>query len=233
MIRWGLATLFFGFLVSARPAHADDAAIEAVGGAVRAIQAHPTIEMTSERVRAKLRRDRIVVDCVFYLHNHGPATRVTVGFPCASEGDVPGATPFDEFHSSVDGKPAAIRVLPDSTKEVYADKGSWWVKEVSFEAGQTRCLRETYVAKPGTSVDLSSRSFEYILWTGSSWAGPIGVADIDVQFDEPVASGATARPEPTSRNKSHLLWHFTKIDPGPASDFARIDVNWVVKTKDD
>lgn len=223
--------LIVGLIACAAPARADDGAIEAVGGAVRAVRPHPTIEMVSERVRAKLRADRVEVDCVFYMRNHGPATKVTVGFPCASNGDVPGPTPFKSFHSYVDGQPVAVQVLPDSTKEIYADRGSWWVKDVSFASDQTRCLRETYVAEPGRSTDLGALSFEYILWTGATWAGPIGVADIDIQFEEPIANAATATPPPTSRTKSRLKWHLTNLEPVLGSDSARIDVYWRVSQK--
>lgn len=226
MIRAASTALLVGLgLLVSRPAMSDDGAIEAVGGAVRAMRNHPTIEMTAEFVHATVSADRVEVECVFWLRNRGPATHVTVGFPCESSGDVPEATPFKEFHSYLDGHEIAVRVLPDSSRR--GDSvGSWWVKDIAFAGHETKCVRNTYVAEPGTNVDLGYRGFEYILWTGASWFGPIGIADIVITFEGGGANAATAMPPPTARTKSELSWHFVNLEP---DDTRYIEVGWHVK----
>ena len=139
-------------LAGAAIAWADDGSIEAVSGAVRTMKPQVTIEMESEFVHLRVQPGRLEAECVFVLHNHGPATKVTVGFPSQSSGaDVNRATPFESFRSFVDGAPAPVRELPDSSFSGAESFGSWWVKEVAFAPDQRRCIRDLYVARPGSS----------------------------------------------------------------------------------
>ena len=209
------------------PARADDGAIEAVGGAVQAMRSHKTIAMESEFVHARVSPDSVRVECLFVLHNRGPATRVTIGFPCRSSGaDVDHATPFRWFRSYVDGAPVQVRELPDSTLQSYGDFGSWWVKEVAFASGQTRTLRETYVAEPGMSYP-NDHSFEYVLETGATWAGPIGSGDIVVTLEGiPPDSVDSANPKPTSQSPGEFRWHFTNLEPDIDSGWQTIMLIW-------
>src|SRR5262245_46385068 len=188
-----LAAVLLALLASAA-AWADDGAIEAVGGAVRAMRAQPTVEMTAEYVHARVSPDRVRVDCVFWLHNRGPATTVTIGFPCASDGDVDGKASFPDFRSFVDGQPTTITVLPDSIRQIHHDYGSWYVKKVSFSPNETKCVRDEYTAEPGSDVD-GHYWFEYILETGATWSGSIGHCDIVVSPEGISADSMTALPE--------------------------------------
>jgi hypothetical protein len=204
---------------------ADDGAIEAVGGAVRAMRDHPTIEMVAEYVHVRLAPGSADVECVFVLLNRGPATTVTVGFPCASGGaDVTKPVPFKEFHSYVDGRPVDVRVLHDSTNQMHSEFGSWWVKDVSFAANEMKSIRNTYVAEPGISVP-DYHWFEYILETGGSWAGTIRSADIVVTLNG-ITDLQAVRPTPTSRTNSELRWHFQNLEPNEESGADRIEIWW-------
>ncbi len=208
-------------------AWADDGSIEAVSGAVRAMKPHATIEMESEFVHLRVQPNRLEAECVFVLHNHGPATRVTIGFPSRSSGaDVNRATPFESFRSFVDGAPVPARELPDSSFSGAESFGSWWVKEVAFGRDQRRCVRDLYVARPGSSYP-DTYWIEYVLETGATWAGPIGVADIVLTLDGvPSKSITSIDPKPTSRSDHEIRWHFENIEPDLDSGLALITLRW-------
>ncbi len=209
------------------PVLADDGAIEAVGGAVHALRAQPSITMIAEYVHAWLSPEQVKVESIFFLRNRGPATVVTVGYPNLSSGaDVLRAVPFRTFSSFVDGVPVQTRELPDSTHVSYGDFTSWYVKEVAFQAGEVKCLRNEFTAPTGFGLP-NYRSFQYILETGSTWADPIGVGDIVVDVSGLGAGRLDGvDPKPTSRTSSELRWHFTNLEPDKASGFSQIHVTW-------
>lgn len=214
--------------IFAPAASADDGGISAVGGAVRPLGRSVAVSMESEYVHARIRQDSASVECVFVLVNHGPATTISVGFPCASSGaDADSSSArFDFFRSFVDGREVAVRVLPDSTHQAYGDFRTWWVKNVRFERGQRRTLCEVYSARPGSSLP-NYRWFSYTLATGSTWRGPIGVGDVVFTLEGIAPDSVTdVSPPPTSRTPLELRWHFENLEPTLGSDYAVLSVGW-------
>jgi hypothetical protein len=103
---------------------------------------------------------------------------------------------------------------------------TWWVKEVAFEAGATRVIRERYVARPGGD-STGNLWFEYILETGASWAGPIGIADIVITFRDPIEEGSvTIAPEGWHGATNELAWHLENFEPGEAGRNAEVSLLW-------
>lgn len=216
------------------PAAADDGAILAVGGNVTPIVEHTSIEMTSEYVHAWVSPESVRVECVFFLRNRGQATRVTMGFPCESEGaDVSGVVPFRWFRSWVDGVPTAAPMVVDTVESAHEWARRWYVKEVEFAAGQTRCVRDEYAAELGSSVGDYS-FFEYILRTGATWAGRIGVADIVVTTTRMAGMDLkNVEPAATGRDEHEVRWHFSDIEPGQAGAPRRVTVGWQSRSATD
>ena len=123
--------------------------------------------------------------------NQGPAAPLLVGFPemrgrlvhqrCTYPCDPDRVTPhtvIETFAADVAG-----RALPVQTQPGTEDYARWFVFTVPFANGETS-LRNLYVAHPGstsvrsnTSASLDYRA-EYILHTGSQWAGAIGQGDV-------------------------------------------------------
>jgi len=190
---------------------ADDAAVENVGGTIRAMKEHSAIAMVAEYVHARLGADSVRVECVFYLTNTGPATQVSVGFPEMAHGDVLGPSRFADFRSWVDGEEVQVTPIDGPADDPIFPQMTWWVKEMAFAAGATRVVRDRYVAPPGNVVD-GSMLFEYILHTGASWAGSIGVADIVVDLDTG-AEVVRVEPAPLHRSGNQLVWHLRDFEP--------------------
>ena len=213
-----IAPVLIGLWLSALKA--DDAPVMGIGGTIRPMQEHPTIEMVAEYVHAWLARDQIKVECVFLLRNDGPATTVQIGFPNNGGGEVGDYLPFREFHSYVNGQPVDVAIMPDTSDSTSVFL-TWWVKEVYFGPGELKSIRDEYTAAPGMGI------FGYSLSTGSAWAGSIGVGDIIVTLiDIPDSSLALVHPMPTSRGAGELRWHFEKLEPTRESEYASIGVAW-------
>lgn len=223
------ATLALAWAVArASAAMADDGAVVAVGGSVSPMAAHPSISLQSEFVHIDFRQSPAEVDCVFFLKNNGPATTVTIGFPNESSGaDVSEPVPFKHFASYVDGDTAGVTLLPDAGNAHSEDKVLWYVKTVPFAAGQTRCIRNVYSGTEG-GTSIGDSAFEYILWSGSTWAGAIGTADIVVTWDPKICpiDSVSAAPPGWDYSGNELRWHFHEIDPHRGEDASRIRLGW-------
>lgn len=228
MHRLLLAMLVSG--VASTYAFANEGSIRAEGGAVTALRPHPTIEMKSERVVARLTLDTATVDCTFVLHNTGPATTVTLGFPQSGSGDTdPEERRFLRFETWVDGKPAIARKHVDRTGRDYR---YWWVKRVRFSRGQTRVIRDRYTARLGETLSrevrarieemklpsskmASRRVFQYVTATGASWKGRIGRAEFMVDLSGlPGLPELRCSPPGYSRANNRLTWIRTDFEPG-------------------
>jgi len=159
---------------------ADDGAVEGVGGVIAPMKEHPSVVMEKMLVDIHVNPDEATVNCKFVFHNTGKATTVRMGFPESGyspgfEGEPDG---FAAFATAVDGKPVKTR-----TEGLQVEKeGSWhrWrVKEVRFDADQTRTVTVSYAAGTGFVSD-GSRFFEYPVSTGASWKGAIEYAMVRV-----------------------------------------------------
>jgi len=179
-------------------ASANDGAIVGVGGAMKLMQAHPSVRLVSESVTVRISEERTDrnndlyadVDCVFVFQNTGDAVEVEMGFPefgwgaWTSLGHMTGTTGFLSFTSQVDGQPWPTEVV-DSQVAPNESLQRWRVKMVPFAAGQRRTVRDCYRMLLGQviwSEKGSRRTFSYILGTGASWHGKIGLATLHVDF---------------------------------------------------
>jgi hypothetical protein len=235
------ALVFFGVLgmlgmlgllgISTRVS-ADDGGVNTVGGSVRLMDNVPGISMQSEVVHAFAfpDADSNYVECVFYLHNAGAERDVLVGFPEDPWADGAGSDggPFIFFRSYLDG-----HELPASRQEEKLPHGGsrfWWTKSVHFPAGTTVAIRNEYAAQPGHEgvfSPLPECVLTYILWTGASWDGPIGSADIVITVVDPDPHyDLRATPDGFSRSGNAFKWHFENFEPTSSDSFGEIGVAW-------
>jgi len=174
--------MLLGVVCLALPARADDAAVQGVGGAMEAMQEHPSVVMKSELVEARVTPKGADVRCVFVFRNDGPAAKVKMGFPEYGWGDIDIEHPrgFRSFRSWVDGEPVATAIEGFRADR---DRGwkRWRTKLVPFSAGQTRRVEVRYEDGIGEMSD-GSNFFTYALRTGASWKGKIGHAKVVVRF---------------------------------------------------
>ncbi len=216
-------------------ATADDAAIS-YGGAAASLSTHPSVRMVRERVVLTIGEKHVDADCTFSFKNEGPACTVRMGFPdegegayetqyyeeLAAAGDM-GRPPrtfssFTNFRSTVDGKPASVELVADKDRNVAR---SWRVKEVRFAAGQTRTVRDRYQIRVGmaaTSTDGGYLSLtRYTLYTGASWKGSIGSAEVVVTFRRRTMP-ARLRAVPIGKLTSGSAFSYAKWDRVPKSN---------------
>jgi hypothetical protein len=158
------------------------------GGTPLPLKGNTTVSMQREYVKIDVGDDYVTVDCRFTFHNDGPSLKVRIGFP--DEGGEPDEEPgapskpprgtFMRFNSWVNGQPVKTTVVSG------AYPGDvWHVKEVAFPANSTLNVRDRYLVEIGDSVAYYPafvRLARYVLHTGSSWHGPIGRSEVEVQF---------------------------------------------------
>lgn len=160
----------------------------------------------------------LYVNVRYVFVNPGAASDLLVGFPemrggitdhscpsyCGAPGETWSFTPhatIEAFRAEAGGRPLAVRTLPGR-----GEYTRWHTFTVPFGAGETS-LRNDYVARPGVTRSASNTSqelrydAEYILHTGSQWAGSIGSGDITVW-----------------NGRSQRLRHFTDLRPTPRDD---------------
>jgi hypothetical protein len=215
-----------GLAAAASPAAANDTSVEAVGGTVSLRDGAPGISLQAEYVRARLfpESDSLYVECLFYLHNSGETRDLTVGFPEETMGVVgESPVPFLFFRSYRNGVELQATRHPGKGGGDAGSRG-WWTKQVTFPTGDTTVIRDVYAARPGTRApDL--RLFSYTLWTGKTWDGPIGSADIVVSV-----AGASpglalaARPGGYAFSDGEYRWHFRDFEP--ADSLGSVEVTW-------
>ncbi len=205
----------------------DDGSVETVGGAVRLMKDHGSVRMVSETVRAHVTADSIIVDCVFVMKNDGPKDTVLVGFPAGSP-DADHEAAMDWFRSWVDGVEVACQFVP-GVNEFRDDPetASWWTKRVAFRAGGTRTIRDRYSVRPSCQPISGTSDFDYVLWTGASWKGTIGTAEITVTLDgiKPEWITGVAPAAPLVGRTLH--WSLRNFEPGSTDGSPReIWVQW-------
>jgi len=165
------AILFFGLCcVFAIAALANDSAVTGEGGRVSRIKGEDAgVRMVKETVRVDLYPDYYDVTADFLFKNDGQAVTVTMGFPEGGAGDVDvtpyvDRTAFQNFHTWVDDQEV------NATRQATIEEDSYqayWVKAVSFTAGQQRRVRVAYRSKPGDSV--ATKRFAVYNFTGGNW----------------------------------------------------------------
>ena len=133
----------------------------------------------------------LYVNVRYSFANPGAASDLLIGFPemrgrvvqhnctypCEPDRVTTHAT-IEAFAADAGGRALAVRTLPGTE-----DYARWFVFNVAFPSGETS-LRNLYVAHPGSTTIATNTSSslaysaEYILHTGSLWAGPIGSGDV-------------------------------------------------------
>ncbi|MCH7903000.1 MAG: hypothetical protein IH944_00365 [Armatimonadetes bacterium] len=155
-------------------------------GGAGAFVPHKTIRMLGEDINITIYDDKIHVRVWFSFRNDGPETTVTMAFPFET---VAYSEPIvKRFASKVDGEAVATTrvAIPPFNKSVaeWAPEGyisSYaYTKEVHFKAGQRRFVLVDYVTAHGAVWD--GNSDEYVLRTGATWAGKIGICTITVDW---------------------------------------------------
>jgi hypothetical protein len=167
-------------------ASADDANWVGVGSAGN-FSKNRYVAMERETVDIQLADEDMHVRATFWFKNQGPATNVTMAFPDQTSrnqfqgGD--GATHryvIENMASTVDGKHVTLIRQKAQAKNDF-EVNSVWLKTVTFDRGQTRKVVVDYNAENGFAGGgyvLNS----YILRTGSTWRGPIGECEINVDW---------------------------------------------------
>jgi len=224
---------------------ADDGSVETVGGAVRLMKPHSSIRMVSETVKVRVTPGLAEVDCEFVMRNEGPTDTVLVGFPDGDMGPYTGGGEeyeIEGFRSWVDGVEAKCQRLPAAEAQVAPSAvGSWWTKLVVFPAGAVRRIRNRYAVSPSWKPSLGEseadsiagdRTFRYILWTGASWKGPIGRAEIVVTLVG-IPLERVTETIPTARQVGRAFrWTFRDFEPGEGEEPEGVELTWRVH-KDD
>ena len=158
-------------------------------GGAGAFVPHKTVRMLGEDINITIYDDRIHVRVWFSFRNDGPATAVKMAFPFSDT--VFSMEPIvKRFSSKVDGEAVAVvkeRIEPftkdgkDFKKLDYDIAQPFaYVKEVAFEQGQRRTVLVDYVTSLGRVF--GGNIAEYVLHTGATWAGKIGMCTITVDW---------------------------------------------------
>lgn len=190
---WLTTALFITATALLEPlAHADDGGIS-FGGSPHLLKGHATVAMKDEVVKVDIHEKVINVDCKFLFHNSGPACTVRMGFPDEGKGaaepyqgdPVPTGpnlhATFLTYQSWVNGKKVPTQLIPTNDRSLY-----WHAKTVTFKANSDSVIRDVYTLPPGAQVTSENGLYQqtyYVLHTGASWHGPIGRAEIIVNFD--------------------------------------------------
>jgi hypothetical protein len=199
--RW----LFSGLMLAlALPVRANDTSFSLTGGVPR-IQAQKQVSMMSEKLEFRFVQPPAKVsgkcpsgsvsqgvcksesywqaDLSYTFLNRGHARTLNIGLPfdipeCNAQYDVNGPClkqGVSQLTTTVDGQPFKVSAHHVKITQPAAFNRVYMVK-VPFAKGQTRVLRHRYKTYGISSV--AGERFRYLLRTGSTWAGPIGRADI-------------------------------------------------------
>lgn len=203
---WGLV-LGLGNAVNA-----DDTVIGGIGGQLVPLNSKH-IRMVREKVQVKLDSKGGTVWCQFVFRNEGPPAWVKVGFPQAL-----GHAPLERFRCTVNGQPVRVhhklvKKEGDSVSEEahpYQGWHWWWMR---FGRNETKTVVNRYRAE--ASIDsLGSRWFRYVLKTGATWKGPIGLAEIAVDVGKVPASDLyEIQPAGFRRQGNKIRWTWKNFEP--------------------
>jgi len=195
---------------------ADDGVFCGAGGAVE-LSSSSHVRMVAEEVVFDCTDPKLAhVSCLFVVVNEGPADTLLIGFPDywpntqddRSIGD--GASALRDLLIMVDGE----TIIPEAKPVVSAPAGSWNQAHVwtcTFAPGQTRVLRTEYrhVYSATTSA---SHVVDYILKTGATWAGPIGLVVLRIKPGE-LRLKEPGYPPKWDYTDGEYHWRTTNLEP--------------------
>jgi hypothetical protein len=135
---------------------------------------------------------------------------------------------IESFRSWVDGIEVRCHRVPDANATLpESDAPSWWTKRVAFPRGAVRTLRDRYTVSPFWSASLGSHGFQYELWTGASWKGTIGSAEIVATLDGIPLKWVTGTDPEARRVGRSFRWSFRNFEPGsPDGSPASVELDW-------
>ncbi|MCJ7510287.1 MAG: hypothetical protein MUP14_05310 [Dehalococcoidia bacterium] len=189
------------------------------------------------------------VDAEFQLYNPGPATSLLVGYPESVWTPAAAVTAQFQFKTvealpitaeglavKVDEQPVAAvskeLVQEDVSESAFQAGESWFVWPMDFEPGASHLVRVSFeqVVRGGLEGKLNCGAyrgmlcFDYVLVTGAGWDGPIGDAEISVQFPEDIDLDTfyAASPMPfgptdqavVQRQGQKVIWQNRDFEPG-------------------
>ncbi|MHB9146319.1 MAG: hypothetical protein ACYC5Y_13410 [Symbiobacteriia bacterium] len=218
-----IATLAAG----ATPARADDAVLGRSGETVVPLT-DQEIRMADETVVLTLDEMRTLADLTFTFTNDGPARTILMGFPVGKrsdmqdEADLGNDLELHDFKAWVDGAPVEVKretggPSPGGSGSEYA---AWITWPVSFAAGETRVVRNTYWGSDSAWSNGDVR-VGYILKTGAAWKGPIGHAVIRVRPNFLPVDPFRVYPTDYRWDGNDLVWEWRNFEPR-----ADIEVAW-------
>ena len=203
-------------ILAATGALADDGVFCGAGGAVE-LSSSSHVRMVAEEVVFDCTDPKLAhVSCLFVVVNEGPADTLLIGFPDywpdtqddRSVGD--GASALRDLLIMVDGE----TIIPEAKPVVSAPAGSWNQAHVwtcTFAPGQTRVLRTEYrhVYSATTSA---SHVVDYILKTGATGAGPIGLVVLRIKPGE-LRLKEPGYPPKWDYTDGEYHWRTTNLEP--------------------
>ncbi|MEZ4361957.1 MAG: hypothetical protein R3B48_17335 [Kofleriaceae bacterium] len=180
-------------------------------GATAAPSTETQVAIAEETLAIAMELRTASVRAAITLVNPGEATKLKVGFPCASGADagaidVPCKVPL---RVTVNGKRVALR------RERAGRKQTHWTWTMSFAAGarvevvvayRAPLLNDRY-SVPAFGLG----SFTYRLTTGARWAGPIGKLKISVEHRHDALLFVS--PAGYQREPGRITWELTDHEP--------------------
>ena len=164
------------------------------------------IALAREELTLDVTRSEARVKAVLHLENGGPATQLTVGFPCDAGAD-PGLAGLD--------CKTKIRVLVDGKGVTPKRKKTVWVWPMKLAAGQKVDVEVSYASKLRNDRYESPFSgmgtLYYRLATGARWAGPIH--ELRMRVNLPTDAIAHITPAGYTREHGAVIWDLRDVEP--------------------
>ncbi len=219
-------------LAIAPAAWANDTSFGASGSVFPGPRPNKDIRMVAEVIDARIVGDAARVTCRFVLRNEGPRQRVRIGFPEDTGGDVGERGLIRRFTSTVNGQPVTVRRVVLTSDGDVGGFFIWWMKDVTFDAGETKQIRNDYEVQLSENVE-GVRWFTYILSTGANWKGRIGGATVSVDLGSVdirrvIGLGTKprqdhhreflVRPSGAKREGTRLVWRLKDFEPTQRDD---------------
>jgi len=169
------------------------------------------VAMTAETLTIDMAVASAQVKAVVTLENQGDATKLVVGFPCAS-GDTAGQV---DVPCKVPLKVTLRGKKVKATKKMASKTAGFWQWPMKLAAGEKVELVVSYKTPlyndrydvPAAGMGI----FTYRLTTGARWAGPIGKLDITVNTLHDVLIYIS--PAGYTRTHNTITWSLTDYEP--------------------
>lgn len=212
---------------------ADDAYVEVQGGAIKLISGLSSVRMVGEDVKIIINSTSTYdVDASFVFYNESQSTTVLVGFPMSGwspENRITGE--FRSFKTFVNGKEVAVlNRYKDAEGDEMPVNERWKVKEVYFPQNKKTITRVQYTAPYG-HYSGGALFIDYVIGTGASWYGNIGISTFTMIFpddfnstplgDTPFRRGSVLEGKcEFIRTRNTMTWRTPEFKPGLDDTFS-------------